>query len=100
MAEEITLSAPQVVSRTTTAYRVDAFCLFPIRQQVLVTIVGTNGERIDFKREGPDAVTLMSQVNTSNNSTTSLHKRVMQWALSQPEAATAGVSGTVTGTPE
>lgn len=100
MPEEITLTAAQIVSRTTTSYQIDSLSLFPRRQVFVLVVVGTNGERIEFRREGAAAVTLMSQLNTSNNSTTSLQKRAMQWALTQPEASATGLAGTITGTPE
>jgi hypothetical protein len=100
MAEQITLTTPKVVNITTTAYRVDSLLLQPTRDSLILVVVGTNGERFEFKRDGAAAATLMSQINTSNNSITSLHKRVMQWALSQPEASAFGLVGTITGTPD
>jgi hypothetical protein len=100
MAEQITLTSPVVVELTTTSYRVESLLLAPIRQLITLVVVGTNGERIEFRREGAPAQALMSTINTSNNSVTSLHKRVMQWALTQPEASATGLAGTITGTPE
>lgn len=98
--EQITLAAAQVTSKTTTDYRVESLLIAPIRQLLVLVVVGTNGERIEFRREGAPATALMSTINTSNNTITSLHKRVMQWALTQSEASATGLAGTVTGTPD
>jgi hypothetical protein len=100
MAEQITLSTPLIVSKTTTAYRVESLMLMPIAPLLVLVVVGTNGERVELRRDGAVASTLMSQLNRSNNSVTSLHRRVMEWALTQPEASAAGVSGAITGTPD
>jgi hypothetical protein len=100
MAEEITLTTPQTVSKTTNDFKVYSLLLMPTQLKLTLVLVGTQGQYVEFRREGSEAQTIFGQLNTSNNSVTSLAKRVMQWAMSQPEAAAAGITGTVTGTPE
>lgn len=96
MAEQLTLTTPEVVpSKTTTYYRV-VRVLFDWREaRIAVVVEGERGELKTFDYEAAEALTLMRALNTANLSTLSLQKRILNRLV-----ADGKMSGTVTGTPD
>lgn len=96
MAEQLDLAVPEVKPEVvTTAYRVARMWLDVEGETFSVQLRGTNGERREIRREGPEALALMVALNTANLSIRSLQRRVLEWAVSQGELA-----GVVSGTPD
>ncbi len=85
-------------TRTTTYYEIDTVTLSVRAKSVYVVLVGQNGEvktKVYDATTTPTGATLLTSLNTSNNSTISLMKRVYT------RLVTDGViTGTVSGTPQ
>lgn len=99
MAEIIQLTQPEPVIRPgATSYRPvrltldlgviifpdDSAQIDPARAYIEALMLGDNGKRFHHMiATGPEAVTLIGQLNTANLSTTSLHRRIMQILIQQ-----------------
>lgn len=63
--------------------------------------LGDNGLSIRIVREGDDAKVILKFLNTSNNATKTEERRIIDWALQQPEfAELLTLTPTITGTPD
>ncbi len=100
--EVLTLTSPIVLGNTTTC-TLESFFIYPsianaANGRIVVTLKGTNGET--FVKEynagtNPTGASQISLLNTANNSSTSLIKRIYQ------RLSTDGVCvGSVTGSPQ
>jgi hypothetical protein len=98
MPEQITLTTPIVVSKTTTGLRVAVLHLEPENSLFVLVVSGTNGDRWEARRNGGVAMTLMSQLNSANGTIKTLQRRALEWFLTQPEGA--DLQGSITGTPD
>jgi hypothetical protein len=99
--EQIDLTAPVVVpERQTTGYWVGRLDLDVQHETFTLLVCGTQGEMVGCVRTGAVAVALMRQLNTANGQTKSLQRRALEWLLTQPEAQAAGITGTISGTPD
>lgn len=100
MAEQVDLTAP--VTRTLTAWSIQSFTVNVEQLLVAVSLRGDDGSRLTVgyptpaARQGlPSGQTIISALNTANNSTgTSMAKRILQRLI-----ADGYITGTVSGTP-
>lgn len=95
MAESITLATPEVVSRTTTDYRIGRMTFDPDAQLILILFRGTNGEQREWRVEGATAMTRMRALMKADLSTKSLPRRIMEAAI-----ADGVFAGTISGAPD
>ncbi len=95
MPEVLTLTSTIVVPDRTT-YRVVRLVLDWLAQVIQVDVRGSDNVNVFNEYLGAEAVSLMTILNTSNLTTASLHKRVLQKLVTDGKLP----SGTVSGTPE
>ncbi len=96
MAEQITLTTPQVKPQiATTFYRVVQVVLDWRRSFVGIVLEGENGETLSFGYEGDTAQAMMTQLNKANLSTKSLQRRIIERLIVEDKLV-----GTPTGTPD
>jgi hypothetical protein len=93
MAEILTLTTPIATSRTT--YIINSLYLDWQTSAIVVRLVGSDGVELQFSYGGNEAIALMTILNTSNLTTTSLYKRVLQKLQADGKLP----AGTITGTP-
>lgn len=98
MAEQLDLSSPVVIpQRSTSTWAVLEIHLLRRPPAVSVLIESNLGERLEVRTTSePEALTLLSQLNTANLTVKSLQKRALEWCASKLGA----LAGTVSGTPE
>lgn len=95
MTEQTDLTKP-IPSRGGTRYwRVDNLRLYWGSAEIVVGLVGENGERLTIGYDGTKATALMVALNKADLTAKSLHRRVLE------QLATDGkLDGTVTGVPD
>lgn len=94
MAEQLDLTTPEVVSKTTTSYQVVFLQMDWDLKLINVRVKSNLGERKEILYEGQIAVDYMRTLNTGNFSVNSLHKRILQRL-----SADGVLVGTVSGVP-
>jgi hypothetical protein len=97
MAELVTLTAAEVPP-SNTRYKLDTLTLNLTQNTIAVHLVGENGEVKDAvygPSTSPTGATLLSSLNTSNNTSTSLVKRVYQRLI-----ADGVLAGSISGSPQ
>ena len=95
--EKVDLSSP-VVRANTTDYHLERIVIDVDNGSILVQLKGNNGETLSKaynSTTSPTGASLISTLNASNNSTTSLVKRVYNRLI-----ADGVIAGTVSGTPQ
>lgn len=92
MAETLTPLLPLSI----TSYRVVRLGLDWPAQHITVVVLDNQGELTKHAYVGDLAVTLMTQLNTANLSTSSLHKRILERLAADGKLP----AGDVTGVPE
>lgn len=92
--EQLTLATP-VQPPTLTSYRVDTLSLHWSDASIAIGLRGPNGETATFTYTGPQATVLMQVLNTSDLSTKSLHRRILEKL-----AADGYLTGSITGSPD
>lgn len=94
--ETLTLATPEIVPAiTTTDYRVIALHLDWEAARIIIQLRGTNGERREFRYDGPDATAQMVALNKANLTVKSLQRRILE------KVATDGLlAGSVAGVPD
>jgi hypothetical protein len=95
MAETLVLTTAEIVSRTTTDYRVVGLLLAREQALILVHVRGTNGERKEFRYDGTVAINLMIALNKADLSVKSLERRILERL-----SADGKLVGAVTGSPD
>lgn len=95
MAEQIDLTTPIVVSKTTDFFRVVKLGLDWRAAVIAIVLEGENGELQSYRYEGSEATTLMIALNKANLSATSLQRRILNRLI-----ADGRISGTVSGSPD
>jgi hypothetical protein len=92
--EQIDLTTPETFPSVTN-YKVDGFTIRRTAKVITIDLLGSNGEHKGFSYNGAQAVTLMNALNTSNNSVTSLEKRILQRLV-----ADGHLAGAISGSPD
>ena len=97
MAEQVDLTAP-IVHGNTTNLHLGRIAIDIDASAVVATLTGANGDTVTKVYDAttnPTGASLISTLNTSNNSTTSLIRRVYNRLI-----ADGVIAGTVSGTPQ
>lgn len=97
MAEKIALASPET-KPSNTSYSLDHISFDLRRRAITVQLLGDNGEAITKTYDHsttPTGATLFTQVNTSDNRTVSMVKKVYARLI-----ADGVLAGTVSGTPD
>lgn len=90
--EDLTLTTPISV----TTYRVHRILMDWPAAYIEILVAPTTGEKIKCTYAGQVATTLMTQLNTINLTTSSLHKRILERLVTDGKLP----AGTVTGAPD
>lgn len=85
------IAYPAPVS-TVTAWKVDQLFLHWTNPRIRIGLLGPAGERLEVNYFGPTATTLMTTLNKANLSTKSLHKRILEYLVTDGK-----IAGTITG---
>ena len=95
MAEQLDLASPAQAAPGTVTWKPILLHLNWEAATIKVGFRGDNGEYTSIGYEGTEATTLMVFLNKANLSTKSLHRRIMERALTDGK-----LSGTISGTPD
>jgi hypothetical protein len=95
MAEQLDLASPAQTAPGTNNWRPVLLHLDWEKATIKVGFRGENGEYTSVGWGGAEATTLMVALNKANLSSNSLHKRIMNQAITDGKLA-----GTITGTPD
>lgn len=95
MAEQLDLSSPEQAAPGTVTWKPILLHLNWRQATIKAGFEGDNGEYTSIGWEGTDATTLMIALNKADLSVKSLHKRIMEKAVSDGK-----LSGTISGTPD
>ena len=90
--EDLTLTAPISVP----TYRVSKIIFDWTNARIVISVFDPVGDLVKCVYTGSTATTLMTQLNTINLSTSSLHKRVLERLVTDGKLP----AGTVTGSPD
>lgn len=92
MPEQLDLTTP-IVAPSRTTYSIKKLLLDWPNQIIEVTVVGSDGIEVRNEYIGATAVALMTILNTSNLSTVSLQKRILQKLVVDGKLPAGNVSG-------
>lgn len=96
MVEQVDLTSPIMVDPGATVLKVANVYLQILPAPLIkIRLSDDAGRTVEHSYEGGVALTLLQQLNVADNSTTSLHKRIMQRLISD-----GVITGTISGTPD
>ena len=95
MAERLDLASPEQAAPGTITWKPILVHLNWEQGTFKIGFRGDNGEYTSIGYEGTEATTLMRALNRANLSTKSLHRRIMEKAVSDGK-----LNGTISGAPE
>ena len=93
MPEILTLTSP-ITKPSVTTYVVLFLSLDWGNSRIVVRVQGSDASEIEAVYEGATAVALMTVLNTSNLTTTSLYKRVIQKLQTDGKLPAGNITGT------
>lgn len=94
--EQLDLATPQAYPATTstvTNWKVDQLLLQWAVAHIQIILLGPTGERYEINYNGAVATSLMVTLNKANLSVKSLHKRILEYLITDGK-----IAGTITGT--
>jgi len=93
MAEQLDLTS-SITPATRTAYTLKTFLVDLPAQAIEVVVIGTDGVEVKCVYSGALAMTRLNTLNNSNNTTTSMIKRIFNALVADGKLPAGSVSGT------
>ena len=92
MAEKLSLTTP-ITAPTITEYVVDGLRIRWAAEEIVVTLLGPNGEERVERYSGDEALTRMRALNKANLTVKSLQRRVLEQLVTDGKLPGGSVSG-------